>query len=101
MIPFLKKDWRERVRELSAVCSKLDGNFVPDDEEKAFACIVPELGLNITYFRDKDLYLVALTTGSATMSVATKNPPNFTVSPKSFLVEIEKPDVVKVFTSNQ
>ena len=98
-LPFIKKkDWRKEVDNLASICSRLNGTFIPDDDEKVFACIVSDRGLNISYFRDKDMYLVALSGDGIVMSTVSRDPPEFLLAPGAFALTVEKPEIVKAYT---
>lgn len=98
-IPLFNKDaWRKNVEQLQSTCSRLNGTFVPDDEEKVFACVVSDRNLSITYFRDKDFYLVSLSGDGIIMSSVSKDPPDFVISRKDFAIRIDRPEVTKVYT---
>lgn len=95
---FKKKDeWERNVQELSSVCSRLGGTFVPDEDDQVVACVVSDRGLNISYFR-KGYYLIALTGDGMIMSTVSKELPEFSILPGGFSVVVEKPEVVKAHT---
>ena len=97
---FKKRDWKKEVDHLASICSRLNGTFVPDDDEKVFACIVSDRGLNVSYFRDKDIYLVALTGDGIVMSTVSREMPEFFIATDAFALTVDKPEIVKAYTTS-
>jgi len=98
---FKRKTWKDKVKELARFCSSVNGTYIPDEDEKVFACIDPDRRLNVTYFRERDMFIVSLSHDGVVMSVATPDMPEFTVAEGGFTVTIEKPEVAKVYTTTE
>ncbi len=102
MIPLLrKKSWKDKVKELARFCEGISGTYIPDEDEKVFACIDPDRRLNVTYFRERDMFIVSLSRDGVVMSVATPDMPDFSYAEGGFTVTVDKPEVAKVYTTTE
>lgn len=97
---FRRRSYKTELPFVSDVCRRLDGDLIPDDESVSVSCIVPEKGLSLTYLGSHDYYIFTLTNGEMTVSVTTRERPDFFFSGDGTefeRVEIKKPDFVKAF----